>query len=44
MYPQLQSALGDQLPPMFRKRARVEVSSLNGVETLLGAALLTQGF
>ena len=44
MYPLLQSALGDHLQPMFRHRARVVNSALDGVETLLGAALLTQGF
>jgi glucokinase len=44
MVPQLQAALGEHLQPMFRNRARVEISTLHGVETLLGAALLTQGF
>jgi glucokinase len=44
MYPQLQSAMGNYLSPMFRNRVRIGTSSLHGLETLLGAALLTQGF
>ena len=44
MHPRLQSALGLYLPPMFRNRVRIELSQLHGTETLLGAALLTQGY
>jgi glucokinase len=32
------------LPPMFTGRTRVVFSQLDGLETLLGAALLTRGY
>ncbi|MCE1253964.1 MAG: ROK family protein [Anaerolineae bacterium] len=44
MNPLVQAALAEYLPPMFRNRTRVEHSQLHGTETLLGAALLTQGY
>lgn len=41
--PIVESALAEFLPDIFQARSRVEFATLGGDETLIGAALLTQG-
>lgn len=43
LYPRLRASLTNYLPPMFRDRVSVSQALLHGTETLLGAALLTDG-
>jgi glucokinase len=42
LYPMLKTSLDEYLSPVFRTRVTLVKSHLNGTETLLGAALLTQ--
>ena len=44
MHNTLARHLPEYLPPMFSERTQLDFSQLQGRETLLGAALLTQGF